>query len=98
MIVVLVGPVVLIGYSLAQDGKDLANATRSWFMAAPEKAPPWIAHAPVVGDDLATYWSNLAEDRNRWMDQLDKQVKTAPRPKIVEENGDNYTVKYAPTP
>ena len=40
--VVFTGPVVLIGVSLAQDGKDLAVATRNWFMAAPEQAPAWM--------------------------------------------------------
>jgi predicted PurR-regulated permease PerM len=99
MTMVLAGPIVLIGVTLAQDGKDLAEATRKWFMAAPEQAPPWVAEMPVVGDELATYWAGFAEDRNRWMDQLDKEVKTTPpRPKIVVENGDDFIVKDAPQP
>ena len=97
--VVLAGPIVLIGLSLAQDGKDLANATRKWFMAAPEQAPPWVGRVPVVGDELKGYWAGFAEDRNRWMDQLDKEVKTVPpRPKIVVENGSELIVKDAPPP
>ena len=96
---VLAGPIVLIGLSLAEDGKDLASATRKWFMAAPEQAPKWVAQAPLVGDELAGYWSGFAEDRNRWMAQLDKEVKTIPpRPKIVVEDGDELIVKDAPPP
>jgi predicted PurR-regulated permease PerM len=53
------GPVVLIGVSLAQDGRDLAVATRDWFMAAPEQPPPWIGRVPVVGDELDGYWTRL---------------------------------------
>src|SRR6187549_466614 len=45
--VVLAGPIVLIGFSIAEDGKDLAQATRKWFMAAPEQAPSWVAQAPL---------------------------------------------------
>lgn len=97
--IVLAGPIVLIGFSIAQDGKDLAEATKKWFMAAPEQAPEWVAQAPIVGDQLAGYWSSFSEDRNRWMAQLEKEVKTAPlRPRIVVEDGEETIVKDAPPP
>ncbi len=97
MAAVLAGPIVLIGVSIAQDGKDLTEATRKWFMAAPEKAPAWVAQMPLVGTDLATTWANFAEDRNRWMDQLDKAVTVTPlRPKIVIETEDSTVVQDAP--
>jgi len=96
---VLAGPIVLIGFSIAQDGKDLANATKKWLMAAPETAPEWVAQAPVVGSQLADYWSNFAEDRDRWLEQLEKEVKTTPlRPRIVVEDGDETMVTDAPPP
>jgi predicted PurR-regulated permease PerM len=94
--VVLAGPITLIGFSIAQDGKDLANATRNWFMAAPEKAPEWVAQLPLVGDDVAESWGGLTSDRNRWMEQLDKEVvKTPPRPKIVVEGTDGAVLQEA---
>ncbi len=94
--VLLAGPIVLVGFSIAQDGKDLADATRKWFLAAPEKAPDWVADAPLVGTQLAGYWGTISEDRNRWIEQLEKEVKTPPRPRIVVENGDELTVRDAP--
>jgi predicted PurR-regulated permease PerM len=93
--VVLAGPIVLIGFSIAQDGKDLAEATRKWFLAAPEKAPAWIADAPLIGSQLADYWASISEDRNRWIEQLEKQVKTAPRLRGVAQDGDELTVQDA---
>jgi predicted PurR-regulated permease PerM len=94
--IVLAGPIVLIGFSVAQDAKDLTKAARKWFMAAPEVAPEWVRQVPIVGNDLATNWSNFAEDRNSWMDQLDKNLKP-PRPKkIVVEEGDGFVMKEAP--
>lgn len=95
---VLAGPITLIGLSIAQDGKDLAQATRTWFMAAPEQAPPWVEKLPLVGPDVAEYWSKFAEDRKPLMDQLDKEVKTeVPRPKIVMEGeGGGTFIKDAP--
>ena len=97
--IILAGPVVLIGFSLAQDGKDLASATRKWFMSVPEQAPPWLGRVPMVGEELKGHWANLAEDRNRLVAQLEKEVKIIPpRPKIVVENGSELIVKDAPAP
>jgi len=92
------GPVVLIGVSLAQDGKDLALATRNWFMAAPEQPPAWVARLPMVGDEIETYWTGFAEDRDRWIKQLDEEVKNPPRPKIVVETKDGLVVQDRPAP
>jgi len=102
--VVFAGPVVLIGVSLAQDGKDLAVATRNWFMAAPEQAPAWVTAIPLVGDELEGYWNGFAEDRNRWMEQLDEALKAEalkappPRAKIVVDPAGELMLREAPQP
>ncbi len=96
--VVLAGPITLIGFSLAQDGKDLTEATRNWLRSAPTEAPTWIADAPIVGPQLAGYWEGFSEDRDRWMTQLEKEVKTAPRPRIVSEDDGGTTLEEAPPP
>ena len=86
--------VVLIGMSIAQDGKDLAVATRNWFMAMPDQPPAWVGKMPLYGNELGAYWTGFAEDRNRWMAQLDKEVKAPPpRAKIVVETGDGLVVQ-----
>ncbi len=99
MTIVLAGPIALIGLSIAQDGKDLAEATRKWFMAAPDQAPAWVGQLPMVGPEMAGYWAKFAEDRKPWMEQLEKEVKTTPlRPRIVVESGEGLIVKEAPPP
>lgn len=77
--VMFVGPIVLVGMTLAEDGKELATASRDWFMNAPEEAPGWVSGVPVVGDELAGYWEKFAQDRNRWMMVLDQQVHASGR-------------------
>ncbi len=98
MTVVFAGPVVLVGVSLAQDGKDLARATRDWFMGVPDEPPAWVRQMPVVGEEIEGYWVGFAEDRKRWMEQLDKEVTTPPRPKIVVESGGSLVVQEPPIP
>ncbi|MCP5543441.1 MAG: AI-2E family transporter [Akkermansiaceae bacterium] len=94
--VLVAGPVVLVGLSLSQDGKDLALATRKWFISISDEPPEWARGIPIVGDEVATYWTQFAEDRDRWMAQLDKEVVNAPRPKIVVRDGEEAELLDAP--
>ncbi len=94
---VLAGPLVLIGISLAEDGKALAHATRSWLLAAPEQAPPWVVQIPIIGDELSTYWEDFALDRDRWMEELDKAVEERQRRSgLVVESGAGPVLRDAP--
>ena len=92
--VLIAGPVTLIGMSVAQDGRDLAVATRNWFMAVPDDPPAWVNKTPIFGEEVGTYWKGFTDGRKRWMEQLDKEVTSPPPPraKIVTETGDGVVV------
>jgi predicted PurR-regulated permease PerM len=108
--VLFTGPVVLVGVSLAKDGRDLAVATRNWFMATPDQPPEWMVRMPVVGDELEGYWVKFSDARKHWIERLDVEVvkaekkkaeeeKAQPlRPKIVVETENGLVVKEAPPP
>jgi len=97
MALVFAGPVVLIGVSLAQDGKDLAVATRDWFLSVPDEPPTWVSGMPLVGDELEDYWLAFADDRKRWMEQLDVALQAhPPRPKIVFETEQGLMLRDVP--
>ncbi len=93
--VLLAGPVTLIGVSIAQDGKDLAGATRNWFMAIPDQPPAWVARVPVFGDQMEENWTTLAEGRKTWMNQLEKQVQKGAK---KEEIKADVPLKAIPVP
>jgi len=76
--ILIAGPIILIGMSLAEDGRQLGKATRTWFMEAPEKAPPWVEALPIIGSDVSEVWSAVASDRDRWMVYLDRAVTDHP--------------------
>jgi predicted PurR-regulated permease PerM len=95
---ILAGPLVLIGVRLAKDGKDLAMATRHWLTSVTTEPPVWLARTPVVGDELATYWTGFAEDKNRWLEQLDKEVKNPPRAVIVPDQPQEEGEEVADVP
>ncbi len=96
---VLVGPVLWIGFTLAEDGKDLASATRRWFLAMPDEAPLWARNVPVLGEEVNGYWAEFAEGRRHWLEQLEKAAQDPPPPKatLVQEGGGARVVE-PPTP
>jgi len=65
-VLVVVGPLTLIGLSLVDDGKKLAKSAREQVMNAPETAPEWMSGLPVIGGDLAGYWQGFITSRQDW--------------------------------
>lgn len=96
LLVVIAGPVVLVGISLAKDSKELAVASKDWFMEISEEPPAWLKKAPIVGDEITTYWSNFAEKRKLWMEELDKAVEAPPKAKNAGENANELIPNQDP--
>jgi len=95
--VVLAGPVVWTGFSVAEDGKALTEATRKWLLSMPDEAPAWVSRTPVFGKELANDWEQFAAGRKLWMDQLEKAAQDQPpRAKIVVEGGNGMVVEATP--
>lgn len=98
MTLVSVGPFVLIGFSIADDAKELGGATRRWFESVPDEPPAWVGKTPFVGEELNAYWKDFAADRRRWVERFDEAAKEPPpRPKVIEEHGDQEILRDAPT-
>lgn len=76
VLLVIAGPFVVVGISIAKDGKELAIATKDWFMSVPDTPPSWINRTPLIGEELGNYWSEFAADRKRWIEQLNKEVES----------------------
>jgi predicted PurR-regulated permease PerM len=95
---VLVGPVLWIGFTLAEDGKDLASATRRWFLEMPDAAPSWVSGVPILGEELTGYWEQFAEGRRHWLEQLEKASQDPPPPKatLVREGADGRVLEDPP--
>lgn len=75
-ILVVAGPISLIGLSLADDGKRLAGSVREQVLNAPEEAPALIREAPLIGDDLADYWRSFIRNRREWTGKEIAEVRT----------------------
>ena len=96
---VLAGPVVWIGFSVAEDGKALTEATRKWFLSMPDEAPLWVKRAPIVGRELTGYWQQFATGRKLWIEELDKASQDLPpRAKVGVDAATGVVVEAPPLP
>ncbi len=87
----LAGPVLLIGLSLVEDGREFAGSAKKWFLSTPSQAPEWVRDMPIIGEEISAYWTEFSNDRNRWMEDLEKA--SAENGRKVPEVGANLEVK-----
>jgi predicted PurR-regulated permease PerM len=66
----LIGPFVLMGFSVADDARALGTATRKWVSAGPPYAPQWVGKLPVVGEKAKGYWNELATDARELIERI----------------------------
>ena len=62
MLLIFLLPFLIVGVTLADNVKDLAQATRQWIADAPPAPPKWLAKVPVVGAKAVAYWQSVAAD------------------------------------
>jgi predicted PurR-regulated permease PerM len=62
MILIVLLPFLIIGATLADNVKDLVEATRHWIAQGPPKPPAWLEKVPVIGHQATAYWKSLASD------------------------------------
>jgi predicted PurR-regulated permease PerM len=83
---VLLLPIVIVGFSLADSAADLTAAFGRWLEPEPplslrrtvSGAPPeWVRSAPLIGSYLAQRWSELAGDRLRMVEEGRQWIQSA---------------------
>lgn len=83
--VVFAGPVVLVGVSLAKDGKALAKATKNWVLSVPEEPPAWLGQLPIVGSEIGGKWTEIAQGRGGWIKEIEEALTKPPQPKETND-------------
>lgn len=77
MVLVVLLPFVIVGFTLADNVTELKTATRHWLDASPPGPPAWVAKVPVIGRAAAEQWQSLAVDSARLLEQAKRLVEPA---------------------
>ncbi len=75
MVLILLLPFLIIGLTLADNVKELAQAARHWIEAGPPAPPAWLAKLPVVGAHAAQYWQSLAADTAKFWAEAQRLIE-----------------------
>ncbi|MCI0348923.1 MAG: AI-2E family transporter, partial [Acidobacteriales bacterium] len=59
---VLVAPFVVIGFSIADDARTLAQGAQKWIEGGPPPPPKWLERIPIVGGRAKVYWQEFATE------------------------------------
>jgi predicted PurR-regulated permease PerM len=59
---ILVAPFVIIGFSIADDARTLAQAAQKWIEGGPPPPPKWLERIPIVGGRAKVYWQEFAAE------------------------------------
>ncbi len=70
-------PFVIVGFSLADNVKDLSVATRKWLDAGPPAPPAWLAKLPLVGAQANSYWVEATHDSARLIQDAKTLIEPA---------------------
>src|SRR4051794_39201394 len=76
----LVAPFVIIGFSIADDARNLAEATQKWIEGGPPPPPKWFDRIPIVGPRAKGYWQEFVGEAFDFAQKLKRATNEEPGP------------------
>jgi predicted PurR-regulated permease PerM len=74
---VLLAPIAIVGFSVADSARDLTAAARNWIERPPSEPPQWLASLPVAGDYAVRWWHEFVGDSQRWIEEGQRWIQPA---------------------
>jgi len=71
---VLLAPFIVVGVSLADNAKELLDASRRFIAEGPPDPPPWVGGLPLIGTRVEAYWASFAHDSARLLAELKNYI------------------------
>lgn len=71
----LLAPFVIVGATIAENFDQVAAFTQRVLAAGPPDPPAWLAQIPVVGTQVAAYWSTFTHDTAAVIAEISKYVE-----------------------
>lgn len=75
---VLIAPIVVIGFNLAEDVTALRVTARQWLASETHTAPAWVERIPIIGRQVSSYWTEFAQDSADVFQQMNRVPTTLP--------------------
>jgi predicted PurR-regulated permease PerM len=72
MILVVLLPFVIVGWTLADNVPQFISAIQRWLAAGPPAPPEWLEKMPLVGKRAVEYWVSIAADSEKLLQEAQK--------------------------
>ena len=70
-------PFTVIGFTIADQGKELMLAARKWIDQGPPAAPEWLRRLPLIGNRVIEAWQSAAADSAKFLALLRRVIEPA---------------------
>jgi len=77
MILIVLLPFAIVGFTLADNVTALTSASRRWIEAGPPAAPDWLSKVPMIGGRAVQVWQNLASDTGTLLEKTKEWIQPA---------------------
>jgi predicted PurR-regulated permease PerM len=77
LILVIVLPLTLLAFTLADDAADMIEQVRGYFAQGLPPPPDWVQSIPLVGENIDSNWREMAASKERLAEALKKLVQPA---------------------
>jgi predicted PurR-regulated permease PerM len=77
LVLIVLCPFAIVGFTLADQVKDLTVAVQKWADAGPPAPPEFLHKLPLVGARAVDQWQNLAQDSAKFMAALRHLIEPA---------------------
>ena len=74
---IIVGPVVILGATLADNVSSLIKAGQKLILEGPPSPPDWVASIPLIGSHVADYWNYLNQGSSVRLHELARLLPAA---------------------
>lgn len=79
---ILVGPFLMIGFSLVDDARAIAVATRKWLEVGLPQPPDWVRDIPLVGGQVKSTWVEVSQEITDVVRKLKQGLEEARHPGV----------------
>jgi predicted PurR-regulated permease PerM len=77
--IVLFAPFVIVGATIADNAETVESWVRGLIEQGPPEPPAWVGQLPLVGERAAAYWSGMAHDTPKLLEELRRYFEPARR-------------------
>ena len=85
VILVVIIPLTALGFSLADNAKEAFRSVDKLLNEGVPDLPAWVDRVPLVGNTIQNYWSEIAQEKKKPIDNKEKEKLIEDKEKSIKD-------------